>query len=727
LGRLKVIQGSELTAWKAILPPRLKSFSNALLKNADSGIQSQPANSRLASCILYPESGFLYPTERRLKMTRYLTPLVLCSLLVVLAGGLVRGEVRRIEITSSETLLSGKSFPGVGPYERLEGNVFFALDPSNPFNKRIVDLDKAVLNREGKVEASANFVVLRPKQPPEHGGIGFLEVSNRGGKASMRYFNQATSELVYGDEFLMRQGLTVIWVGWQFDVPRREGALRLLAPRAQGKATPIEGLVRCDWVVDEPVAQLTLGHRNHQPYALVDPGHPDNVLTVRDGRLSPRVVVPRDAWEFVGPGNGEIRMQTGFSVGNIYELVYRAKDPVVVGMGLAAVRDMMSYAKYSKECPFPVGGGIGFGVSQTGRFLRQFVYQGFNTDEHDRKVFDGLMIHTAGAGRGSFNHRFGQPSRDAHRYSAFFYPTDIFPFAGRVQRDPVNGKRDGLFAHAFRQEHLPRIFYTNTGYEYWGRAASLVHTSLDASADIELFENERVYHLTSAQHFVSRFPPPRSAEMSSGVYRTIPLNFFPTLRSLAVQMVEWVSGQGEPPPSAHPRIDRGTLVPVREVNFPEIPGIKFPKVIHEAYRADYGLRWSSGIVDRQPPFLGPVFPTLVSQLDALGNEAAGVGFVETQVPLATYFPWNLREGFPGGTDELTDFVGTFVPLPRTDEDKASVGDPRPSIMALYGDREDFDQRVRAAANKQVQRGFLLTEDVDSVVERQLDLWDWISR
>jgi ribosomal protein L30/L7E len=354
--------------------------------------------------------------------------------------------VVRVEVEERVDVLDGKSIGAPGSYEKLRGKIHFAFDPKNAMNARIVDLDKAPINEEGRVEAWADFMVLRPKDASRGSGVGFVEVSNRGGKASLRYFNRAgrgtdpVEEADFGDALLLRRGWTVIWVGWQFDVPERENVLRLHVPIAKNGRKSIQGLVRCDWTVDQTVTTLGLGHRNHTPYTLVNPKDKENVLTERDGRLSPRRTVPRDQWRFAREEDGQvieskehIYMAPGFQAGKIYELVYRAKDPSVVGLGPAAIRDIMSYAKYNEDSLFPVEHGVAFGVSQTGRFLRHFLYQGFNTDEKRRKVYDGLLIHTAGAGRGSFNHRFGQPSRDAHRYSAFFYPTDIFPFTSWTQ------------------------------------------------------------------------------------------------------------------------------------------------------------------------------------------------------------------------------------------------------------------------------------------------------
>jgi len=393
----------------------------------------------------------------------------------------------------------------------------------------------------------------------------------------------------------------------------------------------------------------------------------------------------------------------------------------VVGIGLAAVRDMMSYAKYDASSPFPVRWGVGLGISQTGRFLRHFVYQGFNTDEARRPVFDGLFVHTAGAGRGSFNHRFAQPSRDAHRFSAFFYPTDIFPFSGRSQRDPETGTIDGLFA---REAHVPKIFFTNTGYEYWGRAAALIHVTPSADAVVEPLPNERIYHLAGGQHFV--VDPPAMAERFDAVvtYRGSPLDYHPALRSLLTRLVEWVRDGREPPRSAYPRLDNGTLVAVDRVRAPAIPGVGWPRAAHEAYRVDYGPQWVNGIITLEPPRLGKPFPVRVPQVDADGNELGGVPSLELLAPLATYTPWSLRQGAvnPG---ELVDFYGTFIPFARDRAERERRGDPRASVIERYGDRARYVELVRRQAETLTRSGFLLGEDVARVVERAERGWTWL--
>jgi hypothetical protein len=665
-----------------------------------------------------------------------------CFLLIALSvPAEVSARVVRVVIEARQDVLGGRSWGDAGPYERIIGRVYFEFDPRDPANGRIVDLGLAPRNERGMVEAWANFMVLRPKDLSLGSDIALLEVSNRGGKASLGYFNGAAfsrdpaNEEHFGDGFLMRRGLTVIWVGWQFDVPPdSEDLLRLHVPIATGPDDqPITGLVRADWVVAEATTTLAVGHRNHWAYPVADPESEDVVLTLRRSREGERFVVPRSEWRFaeeteegVRESRTHIYAPGGFEAGGIYELVYPAVQPRVVGLGLAAIRDMISYAKYDPESQFRVRHGIGIGISQTGRFLRHFLHQGFNVDEEGRKAFDGLMIHTAGAGRGSFNHRFGQPSRDAHRFSAFFYPTDLFPFSGRVQRDELSGQEGGIL-EPIAPEHRPKVFYTNTGYEYWGRAASLLHTTPDGLSDVEPLPEERIYHFASAQHFVERAPfrswPRLTAEGGAAAFRGNDVDFLLNLRALLVRMMGW-TGKGEPPPdSRYPRIGDGTLVPIDQIRFPEIPGVAFPEIIHLAYRADYGPRWPEGVVTEQPPKLGRPFPSLASQVDELGNEIGGLRNVELRVPLATYAPWSLRVGFPGPQDELADFRGTSIPLPPDPAAASRTGDPRPAISSLYASREVYLADIGAAARQLVAEGYLLVEDVARVMDAAGRRWE----
>jgi hypothetical protein len=659
--------------------------------------------------------------------------------LAVMAGSTpAQSEIVRVEIDSREPVLGGKTFDAYGPYEIVRGRLYFAFEPASPINAQIVDLQRAPRNSAGRVEAWTVFTALQPMDPDSARGIALVEVSNRGDKFSLSYFNRAASASLdpndpdaFGDALLMRLGLTVIWIGWQFDAPDRPGVLRLHVPRArQVDGSPITGLVRSDWTIDSPAASLALAHRDHRAYPVADPEDSANILTVRDGREAPRRVISRDRWHFARLEDGRrvpdathIVLEGEFEAGKIYELVYRAQDPAVVGLGLAAIRDVISYAKYDTTSIFPAKVGLAAGVSQTGRFLRHFLYQGFNTDEQGRLAYDGMMIIAAGAGRGSFNHRFAQPSRDGHRYSTFFYPTDLFPFTSATQFDPLQWRRDGLLAHLANTKHAPKTFYINTGYEYWGRAASLIHTTPDGTADVPPLPHERIYHLASGQHFVGAFPEADDRLGNGPAYRSNPLDFSGNYRALFVRLVDWVETDTAPPASAYPTRTDGTLVKPFEVVFPAIPGVTFPQTIHVAYRADYGPRWSKGIIDLQPPRLAPSFPSLVAQVDSLGNERGGVRNVELRVPLATYTPWSLRTGYAGNSSELADFVGMVIPLPRTEAERQATGDTRPAIATLYDSRQAYLTQVRRELQDLISAGFLLTDDLQRALKRAGRTWN----
>lgn len=660
--------------------------------------------------------------------------------LLFLSVNQLAGKVTRIEIERREVILNGATFGDYGRYEYLKGRIWFEVDPANIYNSRITDIHYALKNINGMAEAVADFEVIQPVDQTLSRQLALVEVSNRGGKAALRYFNRAVARGdidpadpdCFGDGLLMRQGLTIIWVGWQFDLPGRETLLKFEAPPViMPPGVAIKGLVRSDWTVDSKVYNLNLGHREQTGYPVADPDDPGNVLTIRDSREGPATVVPAEEWGFGQIRDGKviydpthIYSESGFTEGKIYELVYVSDKPVVVGMGLAAIRDIISYAKYDPSCPFHVERGIAEGISQTGRFLRHFLYQGFNTDEFGRMAYDGMMIITAGAGRGSFNHRFGQPSRDAHRYSAFFYPTDIFPFTSRITQDVEQWKSDGLMAHMWNDNHIPKIFYCNTGYEYWGRAASLIHTDPDGLSDVEPLPMERIYLLGSGQHYVGAAPSPSNRIDNTDIYHTNPLDFSVNYRSLLVRLAGWVDSGDEPPVSAYPKISDGTLVDPADLYLPELKDLVLPGVIHVAYLADYGPRWQDGIIDYQPPRLAKPFPSMVPAVDIIGNDLGGIRNIEIAVPLATYFPWSLRRGYAGGEDELADFTGTFIPL-QPDKQAGYKPDSRYDIKSLYKNEDDYLGQVERAAQNLVSSGYVLEEDIEYLQTKAKERWKWV--
>jgi hypothetical protein len=361
--------------------------------------------------------------------------LLLALLLIVLP---LHARVLHVEVASRSTVLNGKAFGDAGAYERITGRVYFSLPVANEHNRRIVDLGNAVNLKNGEVEFSSDFIAVRPKDFHKGNGSLLLEVPNRGNARILALVDGGDEDLAgdAGDAWLLRNGYTVVSLGWQWDA-QAPGELRFFAPVAKENGKTITGLLRGDLMPSEVLPEIPLGHlmQGHlggveYPVAVVNDQR--NVLTVRDSREGQRTIIPRSQWQFAHtvdgtlvPSDRFIHLQGGFQPGKIYEYVYVVANPVVAGGGFAAIRDFASYAKHDPAAITPGQRVYGEGISQNGRFLRDFLYQGFNADEEGRIALDGVLAHVAGAGRGSFNYRFAQPSRDAQPTSSVFFPTDI--------------------------------------------------------------------------------------------------------------------------------------------------------------------------------------------------------------------------------------------------------------------------------------------------------------
>jgi hypothetical protein len=651
-----------------------------------------------------------------------------------------------VEIASRTDINDGKPFGAAGAYEKIIGRVFFAVDPANLHNRQIVDLDKAPRNAQGEVEFSADLYLLRPKDMAKGNQAVLFEVSNRGGRGILSIVNGRDGE--FGDGFLMRQGYTIAWVGWQYDMSEQPGRLRLSAPVAhEADGKEIHGLVRSDFTPaekreDMPLGHILLGPDGGSSYPVDDPASERNRLTVRDTPMGERKNIPRTEWNFGHVVQGQltadphyVHLNSGFLPGKIYEVVYTAKDPAVVGVGLAAVRDFLSYLKYDPQATAPVKRAYAVGISQSGRFLRHFIYQDFNADEQGRQVMDGVIAHVGGAGRGSFNHRFAQPSRDAQPMSSLFFPTDLFPFTDLPEEDPDTDDKAGLLDAASKSHTVPKIFYTNTSYEYWGRSASLIHTTADGKKDASLAPNTRVYFLAGLQHFTGAFPPQKSAQGNADYtaqqkHNPNPIQWY--WRALITDMDQWVKDAKEPPQSTYPRIDQKTLVSLAKWSFPKIPGVNIPHEVSMAYHIEREIQFHSltlqkkgttaaigpaQIVVVEPPRVGNSFSVLVPQSDADGNDLGGVRLPELQVPLATYTGWNLRDPAIGAPEQRVSFLGSWIPLAKTAEERKKSGDPRLSIAERYASREVYMTKFEEAAKKLIDQRFLLQEDLPAILER----------
>ncbi len=660
---------------------------------------------------------------------------VLLLLISLAAVSSLQARVTRVEITSRADILGGKSFGHAGPYEHITGRVYFSLPIANVHNQRIVDLSRAVNLKNGEVEFSSDFIAIRPKDPRRSNGSMLLEVPNRGYSRIISLVDGGDWDVSTnaGDAWLLRNGFTIVSLGWQWDAAGPE-ALRFFAPIAKDNGKTITGLLRGDLMLatemDEiPLGHLILGHMGGSEYPVAAPDDPRNVLTVRDWRNAPRTVIPRSSWQFAHTVDGKltpsdrfIHLNGGFQPGKIYEYVHVVQDPVVAGGGFAAIRDFASYAKHDPKAIVPVERVYGEGISQNGRFLRDFLYQGFNADEDGRVALDGVLAHVAGAGRGDFNYRFAQPSRDAQPTSSVFFPTDIFPFTDEPETDPVTGETAGLLDRARAEKVVPKIFFSNTSYEYWGRACALIHVTADGKHDAAISDKVRIYHFTGLQHFSGPFPPEKGEGDLFGQQPQSPLPIKYFWRSMIANMDAWVRSNTLPPPSSYPKIADGTLVPFADYALSAIPGVNRPHEASEGQRLDFGPHWRDGVLSIQPPKVGEFFPVLVPQVDADGNERDGVRLPEITVPLATYTGWNLRDPSIGAPQERVSFEASYLSFRKTASERQKTGDPRKSIAERYSGREDYMTRYTEAVDDLVKQRWILPEDRDSLLTRGEQEW-----
>lgn len=580
-----------------------------------------------------------------------------------------------------------------GRYERIRAKAHFTLDPKLPANQLIRDLEFAPKNDQGLVEFSADIEVLKPRDPADGNGTLLLDVVNRGG--------QTTG--MFTEAFLIEKKFTVAWVGWQWDVPQNPEKMRMYPAIAKG----VEGLVRAEFTVHEATKTMNLADRDHQAYP---PASTTGLeLTVREGPLGKRSPVPAAQWKLNGT---QIEMPAGFKVGQTYELVYPAKDPAISGLGMAAIRDFVSFLKFGGPGHFLLADqtrflkrAVGYGTSQSGRFLRTMLHQGLNVDEKGKPVFDGVWANVAGAGRGSFNQRFGQASRDGHPTMNFFYPTDIFPFTDLPEKDPVTGQTAGLLPDPAK---APKIFYTNGSYEYWGRAASLIHTTPDGKEDAPLPDSTRIYFVAGSQHGPQKFPP---ATLKNATNLANSNDYRPLYRALLIAMHEWLKDGAPPPDSSYPRRDQKQLVAVDNWGFPKPIATKVPTHALPGQRLDFGPDFATkGIAAKEPPTVGEPYPAFVPQVDDDGNEIAGIKMPQVAVPLATYTGWNPRQDV--FTSETFNMVGSTLPFPKT------------KIIEKYGTREEYLEKTKNSIRELVQRRLLLAAEADQLEKQAAAQWDW---
>ncbi len=623
--------------------------------------------------------------------------------------------VTDLEITHRSVVLDGKPFGATGAYEKLVGTMRFAVDPADELNKRIVDIEHAPRNGAGQVEFAADFYLLKPVDASKGNGRLLVDCANRGRKVVLGMLNSAprvtdpSKPEEFGNGFLMRHGYTIAWIGWQTDVPRRDGLMALDAPRARG----IVGQIRCEMRPNKPVTTLPLADRYHIPNPTVDLNDREARLLVKEHSGAKAVEVPRDAWRFCDPQH--IEMPGGFTPGAIYDVIYRSSDPLIVGLGFLAIRDGSAYLRWGSGAN-PCAGAIRktylFGVSQTGRFLRNMLHLGLDQDEQRRSVFDGVIPHIAGGRRGEFNIRLGQPSLNAK---------------GAVGELPPFNDHE-LLQRLVQRGNPPRVVFTNSSAEYWRGDASLIHTDADGSRDVEPAQFVRVYLLAGTQHTPGSLPPLEADANTGdrGQQRFNIVDYSPLMRAVLVNLDRWVSDGIEPPASAFPRLADGTAVAAESTGafFRGLPGVNFPDRITRPLHLDFGPDMARGI-PAYPPKAGEPYRTYVSQLDADGNEAAGIRPPELLSPLATYCGWNTRHPEQGVPGDLTQMTGSTLAFARTRVEREANGDPRPAIAERYASREVYLAHVSQQTRKLVAARHVLEEDIEAIVQRAGKAWDYI--
>jgi hypothetical protein len=642
-----------------------------------------------------------------------------------------------LDLSERRPLLDGRRFGSAGSYEQCYGSARFTLDPTDPLNTRIADLRHAPLNAEGRVECRADIWILHPTDTALGNGALMYHVVNRGRNGVLSTYNLAEgtnrpeTAAHFGDGFLLNQGYTIAACAWQADVPpstpEDDNLLTFDVPVATQNGETITGPVGCEILVDVPCDLHTLGSRFHIPYEVAEGTEQTATLTVREKPYDPHHSLNRSTWTFdrMPDGRPAIRYPDGFVPGKLYNLVYTGRDPRIVGLGFASTRDFVSCLKYETDrfdClkdKVRVDRAHAFGSSQSGRFLRHLLYEGFNEDEQNRKVFDGIIANVAGGGMGSFNHRFAQPSRHASAHFDVYYPTEQFPFTDRPQTDPVTGTTAGLLDRSEASDTVPRIFYTNTSTEYWNRSASLTHTDLSGEHDLDVHPSVRIYHFAGTQHGPADLPT--GADQLPGN----PVNFRLGHRALLVALDRWVGDGIKPPIGSHGKISDGTLVEHSQIKdvWPEAVQ-SLPEIPRTPRRLNHGQSWKDGIITNEPPDIGEPYRLLLPAIDADGNEVAGIRLPEVTVPLGTFAGWRLRTEEQGARWAIVGLQGFWLPFPA----QATSTDPRAAIAARYSDRDDYISRCRVAAEALVTEGYLLAADIERVTKRAARLYDWaISR
>ena len=612
-------------------------------------------------------------------------------------------RLTQLHITSRRPAFGGHSFGKVGAYEVLVGTATAVADPQAALNAGVVDLDKAPRNDARLVEYTFEVQILKPADMTNANGVLVYEVNNRGRNIVYGYFHgagigyQADNA---GNGFLMNQGYTYVSSGWMHGTPGTADPPPVLAylPHASIDGQPITGRSMEEWI--DP-ASGTFGRLTY-PAATLDQTHA--TLTYRQLQSDPRRTLPASAWSYVDDRTVRITPPAGTDAGTIYEIVYEATDPIVMGLGFAAIRDLVSFARHSatddtgQANPLFVDGApvlqhaVAVGSSQSGRLIRDFIYQGFNEDPAGRRVFDGMTPYVAGSRRTFVNARFAQPGRYTRQHEDHNYPMDEFPFTYATTTDPLTGRTDGLLAACSISNTCPHVIQVDADSEWYGAHASLIRTDTTGHA-IALPPNVRYWMLTTAH-----------SQGDAGCRDPAnPVSPHPYYRAAFDAMVRWVRDGAEPPATRAPSVADGTAVTVARQGeqYPIIPDRPYNDTISELGVRDFSVLPPTESTERYPLF--------VPSLDVDGNVTAGVVTPEVAAPLFTLGKAIRGPGFAAG--DLCGVNGSSIAFPRTKTERLASGDSRLSMEERYPDGQaEYAEKYGRAVDALVAERYLLPED-----------------
>lgn len=651
-----------------------------------------------------------------------------------------------LEIQARCDFADGKPFGTAGAYEKISGAAHYAVDPQSPAARTVVDIDLAPRCADGLIRFSGDFCILRPNDPTKGNGRLVFEVLNRGNKKLFRDLmdariapdgsggNDPTSEADIGNAFLLRQGYTLAWAAWQGDIIDGDGRMLLHLPDLLGDAGTLNGVVRSEMLVeDRGVAIQRLSGNDHTrgyPVATFDKAKAR--LTVRARSADEPREIATDAWDFavldeaghLVPSALHCHLKQGFEPGSLYELTYVAERPLPLGLGFLAVQEFVTritrHRFDSLSVPEASDGleprlvPLAWGMSQSARFLREFIYRGYNRTDDGQQVFAGIVAHVAGAGRIQLNLRFAQPGRFPQQHKETDYPSDEFPFAYVSSRDPFTGQVDAIMR---QPDTDPFVIHTQTSAEYWERRGSLVHTDSEGRR-LPGHARVRIYAFANAQHDAScQFvPSPTSVDAHRNMLRTTALN-----RALLLALDGWVVRDIPPPPSAVPKLEDGTADDAAAVlaNLRLPAGTRLPAEANRLFFKSFGPEFARGRI-QEPPAVNRrnEYRVIMPSTDDEGREKAGLATPELLAPLATHMGWSVRperRGDVGGAAVLGGVHGTTIPLPPTAELRQAQADPRLSVEERYGSRENYVAAVRASAEQLVTERILLGEDAETYI------------